>query len=91
MPLLGPIYHFYNLQYSIPTSSAKDRVIMMYITKCIMDSGWEREKSRIKNHLLEVKINVIKCKYIGKAPSYRQGPSGNGSGGGYDNAELKTR
>ena len=29
-----------------------------------------REPSTSKNHLLEVNRNVIKCKYIGKAPSY---------------------
>ena len=42
----------------------------MHITRCIMDSGWGREPSTSENHPLEVKINVIKCKDIGKAPSY---------------------
>ena len=26
--------------------------------------------STINNHMLDVKISVIKCKYIGKSPSY---------------------
>ena len=29
-----------------------------------------REPSKINNHMLEVNINAIKCKEIGKAPSY---------------------
>ena len=42
----------------------------MHITRCILDAGWEREPSTIKNHILEVKRNIIKCKDVGKAPSY---------------------
>ena len=43
---------------------------MIHIKRCIMDSGWGMEHSTIKNHLLEFKMNVIKCKDIGKASSY---------------------
>ena len=43
---------------------------MMYNISCIMDAGWGREPSTIKNHLLKVNKNVIKCKDIEKAPSY---------------------
>ena len=70
MPFLGPTCHFYNIQYRLPTGSAKDRVFIMHTTMCIMDAVWEREPSKIKNHILEVKINVIKCIYIGKSPLY---------------------
>ena len=35
-----------------------------------MDTGWGREPSTIKNHLLEFKRNVIKSKEIEKAPLY---------------------
>ena len=42
----------------------------MHIKRRIMDAGWGREPSMIKNYILEVKRNVIKCKDIGKAPSY---------------------
>ena len=69
MPFLGPTCHFYNIQYRIPTSSAKGMVFMMHITRYILDAGWGRELYTIKNHMLEVKRNFIKCKYIGKAPS----------------------
>ena len=67
MPLLGTTCHFCNIQYRLPTSSAKDRVFLMHITRYIMDAGWGREPSTIKNHLLEAKRKVIKCKDIGKA------------------------
>ena len=43
---------------------------MMQITRYVLDAGWVRETSTINNHLLEVNINVIKQKDIGKAPSY---------------------
>ena len=49
---VGYTCHFYNIQYSIPKGSAKDRVFMMHITKCILDTGWGREPSTIKNHIL---------------------------------------
>ena len=42
----------------------------MNIKACVLDAGLEREPSKIKNHLLEVKINVIKRKNIGKLPLY---------------------
>ena len=45
-------------------------MFIIHITRCILEEGWGRESSTIKNNLLEVKINVIKCKGIGKAPSY---------------------
>ena len=70
MPFLGPTCHLCNIQYRLPISSPKDRVFMMYIIRCILDAGWWREPSKIKNHILKVKRNVIKCKEIGKAPSY---------------------
>ena len=35
-----------------------------------MDACWGREPSTINIHMLEVKRNYIKCKDIGKAPSY---------------------
>ena len=59
-----------NIQYRIPTSSVKDGVLIMHVTRCIMDAGWGRKPSTIKNHMLEVNINVINCKYIRKSPSY---------------------
>ena len=65
MPLLGSICHFFNILYRIPTSSLKDRVFMIHTTMCILDAGWGREPFTTKNHMLEVKINVIKCKDIG--------------------------
>ena len=41
-----------------------------------MEAGLGREPYKIKNHLLEVNRNVIKCKDIRKAPSYPTlGPS----------------
>ena len=70
MPFLGPTFHFFNIQYRLATSSPKDRVFIMHTKRCIMYTGWGREPSTIKNHLLEVKRNVIKCKDIGKTPSY---------------------
>ena len=70
MPILGPTCHFYNIPYIIPISSPKDRVFIIHITRCILDAGWGREPSTIKNHMLEVKRKSIKCKYIVKAPSY---------------------
>ena len=70
MPFLGPTCHFLNLQYRLPTRSAKYRVFMMHITRCILDACWERKPSTIKNHMLEVKRNFIKCKYVGKAQLY---------------------
>ena len=70
MPLLGPTCRFCNLQYRLPTTSPKDRVFIMHITRCILEAGWGRQPSTIKNHLLEFKKNVIKCKKIGKAPSH---------------------
>ena len=70
MPFLGPICNFCNIQYRVPTSSVKGVVFMMLISRCILDAGWGREPFTIKNHMLEVKRNFIKCKYIGKAPSY---------------------
>ena len=42
----------------------------MHITRFIMESALGRKPSMIKNHMLEFKINVIKCKNIGKLPSY---------------------
>ena len=42
MPSLGHTCNFCNLQYRLPTISAKDRVFIMYITKCILDTGWGR-------------------------------------------------
>ena len=68
MTLIVPTCHFCNLQYRIPTSSANESLFMMHITRCIMDAGWGRKPSTIKNHILEVNINVIKCKEIGKVP-----------------------
>ena len=70
IPILGPTCHFYNIQYIIPISSPKDRVFIIHITRCILDAGWGREPSTIKNHILEVKRNFIKFKDIGKAQSY---------------------
>ena len=70
MPFLGPKCHFCNIQYRLATSSPKDGVFMMHIKRCIMEAGWGREPSTIKNHLLEVKKNLFKCKDIGKTPSY---------------------
>ena len=35
-----------------------------------MYAGWGIETPTIKNRLLEVKRNIIKCKDIGKAPPY---------------------
>ena len=70
MPFLGPTCNFCNLQYRLPISSPNDRVFMMHITRCILDAGWEGKPSTIKNHMLEVNQNVIKCKDIGNAPSY---------------------
>ena len=67
MSFLGPTFHFYNIQYSIPISYPKYRVFIIHITRCILDAGWGREPSIIKNHLLEAKRKVIKCKDIGKA------------------------
>ena len=43
---------------------------MMHIKRFIMDKDWWREPSTIKNHLVEVRRNVIKCRYTGKAISY---------------------
>ena len=68
MPFLGPKCHFCNILYRLLTSFPKYRVFMMHITSCILDSGWGREPSAIKNHMLEVNRNIIKCKDIGKAP-----------------------
>ena len=68
IPFLVILCHFCNLQYRLPTSSPKDRLFMMYITRCILYAGWGREPSTIKNHMLDFKINVIKREYIGKAP-----------------------
>ena len=70
MLLLGPKCHFCNIQYRLPTSSLNESMLMMYITRCILHTGWGRESSRIKNHLLEVNDFFIKRKDIGKAPSY---------------------
>ena len=42
LPLLGPTCHFFNLPYRLPKGSAKDRVFMMHITRCILDTGWGR-------------------------------------------------
>ena len=68
MPFLGPKCHFFNIKYMLPTSSSKDRVFMMHITRSIMDAGWGREPSTIKKHMLEVNRNFIKCKDIVKDP-----------------------
>ena len=70
MPLLGLTFHFCNIQYRLAKISTKVRVFMMHITRYNMDPGWGREPSMIKNRMLEVKRNVIKCKDIGKTPSY---------------------
>ena len=70
MPFIGPTYHLWNIQYSLPTSSTNDRVYMIHIKRCIMGSRWGKEPSTNKNHLLEVKRNVIKCKDIVNTPSY---------------------
>ena len=43
---------------------------MKQIKRCILDTGWGIEPYTVKNHLLEVKVKFIKCKDIGKAPSY---------------------
>ena len=59
-----------NIQYRILTSSPKYRAFMMHITRCILDAGWGRGPSTINNHLLEVKINFTKFKYIGNLTSY---------------------
>ena len=42
----------------------------MHTTRCILDAGWGREPSTVKNDLLGVKRKVIKCEDIGKEPSY---------------------
>ena len=60
MPFLGPKCHFCNIQYRLPTSSAKDRVFTMHIKGFILDAGWRREPSTIKNYLLYFNRNVIK-------------------------------
>ena len=70
MPLLDPTCNFCNLQYRLPTSSPKDWLFMMHITRCILDAGWGMEPSNIKNHLWEVNRYVTNFKEIGKAPSY---------------------
>ena len=76
MPFLGPICCLYKIQYRLPKISVNFRVLMMHITRCILDAGLGREPYKIKNHLLEANRNVIKCKDIRKAPSYPTlGPS----------------
>ena len=42
----------------------------MHITRCILDTGWGRKLFTVNNNLLEVKINVIKCKDILMVTSY---------------------
>ena len=61
MPLLGPTCYCCDIKYRLPTGYAKGWVFMMSITRCILKACWGREPSTIKNHLLEVKRNVIKC------------------------------
>ena len=61
IPFLGITRRFCNLRYRLATSSAKDRVFMMHITRCIMDIGCEREPSTIRHNILEFKRNFVKC------------------------------
>ena len=42
MPFLGPTWHLCNLQYRLPTGSAKDRVFVVHITRFILNEVWGR-------------------------------------------------